>query len=510
MSKLTESQINEYLDKLLQFAESLPIGENGTVYIKGKLIVDFLDTWQFDDEANDFSIDDYLSDPKNANYIDVKTTYGIWNTSQINRYINNFISSLKKSRIKALDKRLKELDQLHPAQKAARLSKSLAAINRTELFAKYGLEKIKDPEWNTQIKEILGAEISFAKDQAAILTKAPDPFKLQAINQDDILIVEELENRIALEAVEYRRECDDNWENIKFDPTYFDTFISVTLLNEFVKSLYDRIRPLNNQEINRYLSLSLQQFKTHTPPKRHKAFLLNYFHTYWFPNAMEYKNEEYMDKYATHVWKHYANHFSIFKEATAKIYSDFKAGLIGVAENEKASLIPYNIKEEYFNSLLKSLGNCYPYSDNPLIFHSQWEETLLFFKKEVLGNLIHLDQTPITSYLNSLKFEFEELHKSCYTDQQQLDEIYLKYDTNETDILSCRLIDHPLHNMLVVFASEWRDNYENPYYKEVENVQRIFYNFHYGKIVKDALDFLTQKEIEYAVNDFKDNPPATD
>ena len=351
MSKLNNNQINEYLDKLLNFAEGLPMREVAKNYIKAKVLIDFLDTWQFDDEANGFSIDDYLSDPKNTNYIDVKTTYGICNTSQINRYINNFISALKKSRIKALNKHLKELDQLHPALKAARLSKSLAAISRTELFAKYGFEKVKDPEWNAQLKEILGHEISFSKDQAEILTKAPTPTQQQIDNSDDILIVEELENRIAIEAVEYRRKCDDLWEQYKFDPSYFDTFISVTLINEFIKSLYDRIRPLNNQEINRYLSLSLQQFKTHTPAKRHKAFLLNYFHTYWFPNAMEYKNEEYMDKYATHVWKHYANHFSLFKEATEKIYDEFRAGLIGTPQSP---IIHQTLKSKISNNSLQS------------------------------------------------------------------------------------------------------------------------------------------------------------
>lgn len=331
MAILSDNQINTYIDKLLNFVESLPMGDNGKKYIRAKILVDFLDTWQFDEEANDFTIDEYLANPSNPRFTDVQTTYGIRNTTQIERWLEGFNTALKRSRGMALEKHLKELDKIHPALKAARLSKSLAAITRAELFEKYGIQSIKDPEWNTQLKEILGAEISFSKEQAELLTKAPTPLQ-QPNNDEEIFIVEELENRLAIEAVEYKRKIDNLWETHKFDPTYFDSFISGPLLNEFSKSIYERIRPLNNQEINRYLNLSLQQFKTHTPPKRHKAFLLNYHNTYWFPNVMEYKENEYDAKYATHVWKHYNNHFQTFRETIQKIYDDFRAGLVGTPD----------------------------------------------------------------------------------------------------------------------------------------------------------------------------------
>jgi hypothetical protein len=331
MATLSDNQINTYIDKLFNFVESLPMGDNGKAYIRAKILVDFLDTWQFDDEANGFTIDEYFANPSNPRFTDVQTTYGIRNTTQIERWLEGFKTALKKSRGMALEKQLKELDKIHPALKAARLSKSLAAITRAELFEKYGIQSIKDPEWNNQLKEILGAEISFSKEQAELLTKAPNPLQ-QPNNDEEIFIVEELENRLAIEAVEYKRKIDNLWETHKFDPTYFDSFISGPLLNEFSKSIYERIRPLNNQEINRYLSLSLQQFKTHTPPKRHKAFLLNYHNTYWYPNVMEYKENEYDAKYATHVWKHYNNHFQTFKDTFQKIYDDFRAGLVGTPD----------------------------------------------------------------------------------------------------------------------------------------------------------------------------------
>jgi hypothetical protein len=342
MSVLSDNQINAHIDKLLNFVDSLPMDDKGIAYIRAKIIVDFLDTWQFDDETNNFSFNEYISNPSNPRFTDVQTTYGIRNAAQIERWTEGFKTALKKTRGKALENLLKELDKLHPAIKAARLSKSLAAITRAELFEKHGIQSIKDPEWNNQLKEILGTEINFSKEQADLLTKAPYPQQQDHPNDEEVLIVEELENRLAIEAVEYNRKFNDLWESYKFDPTYFDSFISGPLLIEFSKSVYNRIRPLNNQEINRYLSLSLQQFKTHTPPKRHKAFLLNYHNTYWFPNMMDYKENEYDFRYATHVWKHYTTHFKSFKETLQKIYDDFRAGLIGMPD---LSLPPFKTKK---------------------------------------------------------------------------------------------------------------------------------------------------------------------
>lgn len=328
MAILSQDQVYAFIDKILNFVDSLPLEENGKAYIRAKILVDFLDTWQFDDEANCFTFEEYIANSSNPRFTAVQTTYGISNTTQIERWLAGFKAALKKSRGKVLVKHLNELDKIHPALKVARLTKSLAAITRAELFEKHGIQSIKDPEWNNQLKEILGAEINFSKVQADLLTKAPNSHQQTQASDDEILIVEELENRLAIEAVEYKRKIDELWETHKFDPTYFDNFLSGTLLNVFSKSIYDRIRLLNNQVINQYLNLSLQQFKTHTPPKRHKAFLLNYHNTYWFPNVMEYKENEYDAKYATHVWKHYANHFQSFKETFQKIYDDFRAGFI--------------------------------------------------------------------------------------------------------------------------------------------------------------------------------------
>lgn len=147
--------------------------------------------------------------------------------------------------------------------------------------------------------------------------------------ENEVFLVEELENRLAIEGVNYKRRIDNNWETEQFDPAYFENFISGPLYAEFITAIYDRIKPLNSHEINRFLTLSVAQFKTHTPEKRENNFVLNYWHTYWFPNAMDDRVNEHDEKYAKHIWKHYTKFFHLFQDATEKALSDFKAGLLG-------------------------------------------------------------------------------------------------------------------------------------------------------------------------------------
>ena len=77
----------------------------------------------------------------------------------------------------------------------------------------------------------------------------------------EIFLVEELENRLAIEAVQYMHKVDELWETNKFEPTYFDTYITGPLYGEFIQAIYDRIKPLNSHEANRFLTLSVPSSK---------------------------------------------------------------------------------------------------------------------------------------------------------------------------------------------------------------------------------------------------------
>ena len=147
-----------------------------------------------------------------------------------------------------------------------------------------------------------------------------------------IYLVEELELRVSIEAVEYKRRLDDFWQENTFDPHYFKRFMEGPLLSEFVQTIYKRTQHLNNNEINKYLTVSLSQFKTHYPALRFEAMKEQYYKDYWHPNVEPdhySKMSEYETKYFTHVFKWYEKHFHLFREATEQALDDFKKGYLG-------------------------------------------------------------------------------------------------------------------------------------------------------------------------------------
>ena len=149
----------------------------------------------------------------------------------------------------------------------------------------------------------------------------------------ELFLVDKLEISLAHYASNYKQNCDNYWETYKFDPNYFNEFIPGELLTEFNLQLHDFIKPLNNHEINRFLTASLQQFKTHSPEKRKDAFCEIYHDVYWYPSYMKYTGSSARDNYVLHVWKLFSNHFHLFQEATQSAYDIFKASLINGSAN---------------------------------------------------------------------------------------------------------------------------------------------------------------------------------
>ncbi|TVZ08645.1 hypothetical protein JM80_1144 [Cellulophaga sp. RHA_52] len=199
------------------------------------------------------------------------------------------------------------------------------------------------------ICESLKEHFEKTKEKIKVQPIQIDNANYQKDNFKDLLLVEELEKRLAIEAVEYKTKIDELWQTYTFDPTYFDTFISGDLYNVFLNAIYERIKPLNDFEINKYLTLSVNQFKTHTPTKRAETFKRIYQATYWYPNQIEYKENKHDDEYAMHVWKHYKSHFNKYKEATENVLQDFKNGLIGSGKKEIIEK-PKSVSKSKYNS----------------------------------------------------------------------------------------------------------------------------------------------------------------
>ncbi len=311
----------------------------------------------------------------------------------------------------------------------------------------------------------------------------------------EIFLVEEIENRLAIEAVQYMHKVEELWETNKFDPTYFDTFITGPLYGEFIQAIYDRIKPLNSHEANRFLTLSVAQFKTHTPERREKDFVLNYWHTKWFPNEMGDKVGEQDEKYAKHVWKHYTNHFHLYKEATVKGLEDFKAGLLGSQPPQVKTngTMSEPIKYEAFNHYVNQFKYNYPYRTSVFDFKFSMRDYLDYFRTEVLDNIIILNKDDRKAYLNKLKYELDTKKQHAYTTLDTIDEWLAKYNVESEEAIRAGKKDNELYTILTSEPPEFEDEFAENFNRDTHGIQTDFYNYYYGFYLDTAIAFIVEQ-----------------
>lgn len=146
--------------------------------------------------------------------------------------------------------------------------------------------------------------------------------------EDELLLAEELENRLIIEGVNYKRVLSERWETFQFDKDYFKKFIPHSLFSEFLQSLYAKIEPWNNKQINRYLTLSIAQFKRFKPEYREKQFIQKFARCYWHPNVVDkiYEDEERAAKF---ILKEFILYYHLFQEEAEKALGLLAQGVIG-------------------------------------------------------------------------------------------------------------------------------------------------------------------------------------
>lgn len=203
-----------------------------------------------------------------------------------------------------------------------------------------GHDFMKD-EFNVNQNFLIYLKEVLTNYQHTATTSAHEPIVAQyaqhygyvATDGEEVLLPEEIENRLIIETVAYKHALSDKWMTLRPDNEYFKKFIKGTLYNEFTNAIFDRIRPLNNHEINRYLTLSITNFDKFQPAIREQRFIEKYAEAYWHPNQMNGIMES-EERTAKFVLNELAPLYHLFKEATEKALQDFKAGLLGTSQQQ--------------------------------------------------------------------------------------------------------------------------------------------------------------------------------
>ncbi len=322
--------------------------------------------------------------------------------------------------------------------------------------------------------------------------------------EKELLLVEELENSLIREGIYYMGKIENDWESNKFDPTYFDTYITGSLYTEFLSLIYERIKPLNNQEISRFLTLSVAQFKTHTPNSRQKDFVLNYWNTYWFPNEMGVIANEHEEKYAKHILKHYANHFNLFKEAAEKALEDFRAGLIG-AQPSPIKVNDINIKNityQTFDEFINLIKFDNEYLENSILYRTVIERNVIILKQEILENLINLSKDDRKPYLKRLLYLIEINKPNTSRTEEDITYWLEKYNIKSESDLYYNTSGDKLNKILSsIHIADSKDEEKINYALEIWEMKLAFYDIYWFRNVSKIVEFINEQ-----INEFDPNP----
>ncbi len=118
---------------------------------------------------------------------------------------------------------------------------------------------------------------------------------------------------------------------------------------------------------------------------------------------------------------------------------------------------------------------------------------LSFFKEEILDNIIILSGDNKIAYLNKLIFKLEKEGEHAFTNKVEIDKWLIKYKLSMEDVIK----GSNQKNELILFITSknitFEETYEKGYNQDKELIQTDFYNYFYGEVVNEALDFINQQ-----------------
>ncbi|MDD3878148.1 MAG: hypothetical protein PHT69_16130 [Bacteroidales bacterium] len=318
-------------------------------------------------------------------------------------------------------------------------------------------------------------------------------------SNSDIYLVEYLEHKIFSELVKYIHEVTENFKTVSFDNEYMTKYISGPLMVEFKELIYSHINKLNNFEINKYLTLSLEQFNSHKPENRKKELKELYLELYWFPNTIENKNLSDYDKaFFNNGIRAYERFFFSFKSETEKALIDFKSGLIGAPGTFQPVLPVENVKDKIsyrdFKCFLKHLEYNYAYDIEVVTFWYYMRDDIKYLKKEIFENLFALSTDEKSAYLNLLRFELESLLQYVWATTEDINKWLEKYNISEDELFVQKYLVSELYHILNKKRPTFAESLEPDFDSNIEIIQDCFYNYYYGKSIKNILDFITEQE----------------
>lgn len=146
-----------------------------------------------------------------------------------------------------------------------------------------------------------------------------------------------------------------------------------------------------------------------------------------------------------------------------------------------------------FNQLLKDLEYNYPLYHAPLSYYHTWKEDIKYLKIEILDNLLLLPETAKIHYLDRLRYQIKEKQSAAHTSEQDYVDLLSKYNTNKKDIIEVIDYDNKIFKVVRSDVPSFHETMEPDFFADTINIQHIFYNYHFGEVLREAISFIDEQ-----------------
>jgi hypothetical protein len=286
--KSTNDELILYrLNQLMFIIDKLPFSADTRKFINYCLATDFHHSWQFNEEENEFAYSEYIADHDNPQFANVKTTCGIQNIQQLNRYIKQFISFVKYINQNVLldfiNTPVEHLNDFYFRNSDVDFRK----LSKYEFLKIYKLNFISDLEIDSIVRCNFGSSFPYQTNDIARRKHLPGPInylnKAMILEEQNIFQVEELEFLLCFRVIDYFNSGNTESKSKKNDSQYFNNFISTSLFDQFIIRSNEKVSNMTILESSQYFEKSLIQFETYKPEYRideicKKIWLLYSFH----------------------------------------------------------------------------------------------------------------------------------------------------------------------------------------------------------------------------------------
>ena len=104
-----------------------------------------------------------------------------------------------------------------------------------------------------------------------------------------------------------------------------------------------------------------------------------------------------------------------------------------------------------------------------------------------------LPETAKIHYLDKLRYQIKEKQSAAHTSEQDYIGLLSKYNTNKEDIIEVIDYNNKIFEVVRSDVPSFHETMEPDFFADTINIQHIFYNYHFGEVLREAISFIDEQ-----------------